>query len=145
MKVYDLDAPFIWRVRCPCSPSRRLARSQLNWALSANMYVCASDSLAAAVFAVPDVPLPASTEGMDLSQCATSSSPSPLPTDGNAPNSSSVTLHVSSTVAHDKAASETFPPALPVCPRLGRAPNGFRSSGALCCALFSLVCHPDQP
>ena len=82
-----------------------------NWALPAN--ACTSDYLAASVFAVPVAPLPGSTEGTEPARRATSSEPSPSPTNGDAPHSSSGAGPVSSTVALDKATSVALPPALP--------------------------------
>ena len=62
------------------------------------------------MLAVPVAPLP--DQPNDLGQRATSSEPSPPPTDGNAPDSSPAAVPASSTAALDKTASETLPPAL---------------------------------
>ena len=90
---------------------------------------------------IPVAPLSASTEGTDLGQRATSSEPSLPPTDGNAPDSSSVATQVSFLT---KQRRKPFL-LLSLSIRLSRAPNGFRSSGALCCVSFSLAFRPDKP
>ena len=109
MRVDDLDAPtaeFVARaLPYVTSPGPSCA-------LPAN--TCTSNYLAASVLTVPVAPLPVTTEGMDPGRRATSSEPSPSPTDDDAPRSSSVAVPVSSTVALGKAAWETLPPALPI-------------------------------
>lgn len=67
----------------PVLPSEVTTRGP-NWGLPAN--TCASNCLAASVFAVHVAPVLDLPEGMDLDQRATSSEPSSLPADGNVPN-----------------------------------------------------------
>ena len=112
---------------------------------SSCQYTCASDYLAASVFAVPVAPLPAPTEDTGLGQRATSSEPPPSPTNGNAPHSYSVAVPVSFTVALDKAGSGTLPPALPVLHDSAEHPMGSDPQELSAVSQFSLACRPDQP
>ena len=66
------------------------------------------------MFAIPAARLPASIEGTDFGQRITFFEPSQKPTNGNAPNSSTVAVPVSPTVAVDKAASATLSPVISV-------------------------------
>ena len=139
MRVDDLDAPS--RDFVACAPLH-VASRRAKWVFPVN--ACTSDSLATSVFTVLAAPLPTSVDGSDLGLHAVSSEfpisirndSLPLPTPAATPASSTAALH--------KAALGAISPALRP-QRLRRAPNGFRSSGAICCILFSLACRRDQP
>ena len=108
-RVDDLDAP----------SEEFVARALFHVSLRGNHWifpvkVCASDPVAASVFAALTARLPTCADGTDHGQYAVSSALSSPALGDNTPHPSSVAAPASSTVALDKDALGAIPTALPV-------------------------------